>query len=121
MGICFCFWKNKDAYFFIYAQNLTVSSIDAYSSYSGSPAYPNPASDILNVEIGSAAKSNVQSTSTAYDIRLYDGQGNIVRRVQNKGGSVQFNVGNLPTGIYYLHIYDGINKNPEMQQIVVER
>ena len=57
----------------------------------------------------------------AFYIRLYDGQGNIVRRAQNKGGSVQFNVSNLPTSIYYLHIYDGINEKTEMQQIVVER
>jgi hypothetical protein len=29
-------------------------------------------------------------------------------------------VANLPNGIYYLHIYDGVNAKPEMRQIVVE-
>ena len=57
----------------------------------------------------------------AFDIRLYDAQGNILRRAQNKGGSVQFNVANLPEGIYYLHIYDGIDDKPSIKQIVVER
>ena len=27
---------------------------------------------------------------------------------------------NLPDGIYYLHIYDGVTENPEMIPIVVE-
>ena len=96
-------------------------------------AYPNPASNTLNIEIDQAAyaqaKSLEQTTTDAkqlkqdpaFDIRLYDGQGNIVRRVQNKGGNEQFNVSDLPTGIYYLHVYDGISEKPEMQQIVVER
>ena len=57
----------------------------------------------------------------AYDIRLYDKQGNIVRRAQNKGGNAQFNLSNLPAGIYYLHVYDGRSEKPEVQQIMVER
>ena len=32
----------------------------------------------------------------------------------------QFNVSNLPNGIYYLHVYDDVNSNPEIQQIMVE-
>jgi hypothetical protein len=55
-----------------------------------------------------------------YDIRLYDGMGNLLRNSQTKGGTIQFNVSALPDGIYYLHIYDGVNVKPEMQQIVVE-
>jgi hypothetical protein len=34
---------------------------------------------------------------------------------------VQFNVSNLPVGIYYLHVYDGVNSKPEIHKIVVER
>ena len=53
-------------------------------------------------------------------VRLYDGQGNQLRQQTAKGGTVQFNVSNLPYGIYYLHIYDGVNSKPEIQQIMVE-
>ena len=76
--------------------------------------YPNPTSDILTMEIG------VESTKATYDIRLYDGQGNLLRQQKTKGGTVQFNVSALPNGIYYLHVYDGVSDTPEMRQIVVE-
>ena len=94
--------------------------------------YPNPASHTLNIEIDqeafTQAKSIEQATTDtkqlkkepAYDFRLYDKQGNIVLRAQNKGGSAQFNVSNLPNGIYYLHIYDGVNSEPEIHQIMVQ-
>jgi len=92
-------------------------------------AYPNPVSDILNIEIKQQANSQSQSitdekpfkSAFTYDIRLYDGQGNLLRHVTTKGGTVEFNVNNLPNGIYYLHVYDGVNSTPEVQQILVER
>jgi len=89
-------------------------------NYSPSSSYPNPVSDMLTIETGSSSNTKAQGSSPTYDIRLYNGQGNIVRHQSNKGGTVQFNVSNLPNGIYYLHIYDGVSSKPEMQQIVVE-
>ena len=83
-----------------------------------SPAYPNPVNDVLSIELDSQSVSNVQNPT--FDVRLYDGQGNIVRQQSNKGGTVQFNVSSLPDGIYYLHIYDGVSSAPEIQQIVVQ-
>ena len=94
--------------------------------------YPNPVSDILTIEID--AESFTQSgafeqpltdgkpfkTDPVFDLRLYDGQGNLLRKAKTKGGTVEFNVSNLPDGIYYLHVYDGVNSTSEMQQIVVE-
>ena len=88
------------------------------------------ASNTLNIEIDQVAYAkSLEQTSTAkqlkqepmYDFRLYDKQSNIVLRAQNKGGTAQFNVSNLPTGIYYLHVYDGISEKPEIKQIMVER
>lgn len=95
-------------------------------------AYPNPASNVLNIEIDqeaiTQAKSMEQTATGAkqisiqptYDIRLYDGQGNLLQRATTKGGKVEFNVANLSNGIYYLHIYDGVNEKPKMRQIMVE-
>ena len=79
--------------------------------------FPNPATGILTVEIDAASDDLYDP---AYDIRLYDGQGNLLRQATAKGGTIQFNISNLPNGIYYLHIYDGVSETPEMQQIVVE-
>ena len=101
-----------------------------YGSYISS--YPNPASDILQIEFdqqGIAQAKALQQTTTdaksiktdpTYDIRLYDGQGNMLRQQFTKGGNVQFNVASLANGVYYLHIYDGTDNKPEMRQIVVQ-
>ena len=94
--------------------------------------YPNPTNNILNIEIDAEAIALIESmeqtitgdkqfkSEPTYDIYLYDGQGNLLRQQKTKGGTVQFNVSNLPNGIYYLHIYDGVNNAPEIQQIMVE-
>jgi len=89
--------------------------------------YPNPVSDILNIEIDEVAilqeKDNQQTDARAditNEIRLYDEQGNVLRQAKTKFGIVQFNVSSLPNGIYYLHVFYGVNTPPSMQQIVVE-
>jgi len=100
-------------------QGLTVS---LYPPSAPAPPniYPNPAEDVLYVEIENTESERSQDSSLIYDIRLYDGQGNLLRQSSSKGGTVQFNLSDLPNGIYYLHTYDGVSKNPYMQQIVVE-
>jgi hypothetical protein len=73
--------------------------------------YPNPAGDYLNISINGKSAS---------DIRLYDAYGTLLRQAKTGSGTVQLNVSNLPNGLYYLHIYDGINKTPEVRQIMVK-
>jgi len=86
--------------------------------------YPNPVSDILTVDVEAlvhlSPTSGKSLNSPNFDIRLYDGQGNLLRQQKAKGGTVQFNVSDLPFGVYYLHVYDGVSETPEMRQIVVE-
>ena len=106
-----------------------VKYVWAEPCYSPSPpAYPNPVSDILYVEIEQAPRSG-QNPSGArpstpdptFDIRLYDGQGNLVRQTASKAGTVQLNVANLPNGLYYLQIYgEKSRRPPQIQQIIVE-
>ena len=106
----------------------TVSTflVDVSGRGGGVSVYPNPSSDILTIEINAdftqEAVDSQESSNTpfTFDIRLYDGQGNMLRQQSTKGDTVQFNVSNLPNGIYYLHIYDGVNSTLEMQQIVIE-
>jgi hypothetical protein len=99
-----------------------------YQSYAS--AYPNPASGILNIEIDgqafarsreSAVDARSVKSDPVFDIRLYDGQGNLLRQKKISGGKTEFNVSSLPAGIYYLHVYDGVSDKPDMRQIVVEK
>ena len=74
-------------------------------------------------EIANAiAASNGRSLmlNPTIDIRLYDGLGNLVRQVNAQGGTVQFDIVNLPDGIYYLHVYDGVSEQPTIQQIIIQ-
>ena len=82
--------------------------------------YPNPVSDVLYIEIESSF-SSVSKSATPYDVRLYDGLGNLLRQTATNGGTVQFNVSNLPEGVYFIHVYDGVSSTPEIHQVVVER
>ena len=98
----------------------------------GTPAmvFPNPVSDILNIEFDQEAIAQAKSLEqtdfksikrdATYDIRLYDGYGILLRQAQTQGEKVEINVTNLSNGFYYLHIYDGISEKPEMIQIIVQ-
>ena len=117
-----CGWGDD---FYIPFEMLVPSPSSSSPSSFPSLAYPNPVSDILHIDIDQykIEMDNVIGKSQQtinFDIRLYDGQGNMLRQTFSKDGTVQFNVSNLLNGIYYLHIYDGINDKPEMKQIVVQ-
>ena len=111
----------------INGETVAVKTISCGRGRSGSSSYinnyPNPVYDILTVEIDSDAAQALLpvKASLTFDVRLYDGQGNMLRQATTKGGMVQFSVSGLPYGIYYLHIYDGVNSTPEIRQIIVER
>jgi hypothetical protein len=54
--------------------------------------------------------------SKTYDIRLYNIQGTLVKTSRSNGETVSLNVGNMPNGVYFLHIYNDIEKNPSIQK-----
>lgn len=81
--------------------------------------YPIPADQILYIDLDQAGQSPA-SNNQVFDVRLYDIQGNLVNRTTTRGGIVQFDVSNLPNGIYVVHIYDGISKNPLIYKIIIE-
>ena len=98
--------------------------ISASSRGTPSYAYPNPVDDILFVDIDAVAEqftAENQRQAPTYDVRLYDGKNNMLRQTSAQGGIVQFSVNNIPVGLYYLHIYDGVKITPVIQQIMVER
>jgi hypothetical protein len=78
--------------------------------------YPNPVSDILYVDL-----ERIQNkTSGSYDIRLYNSLGNMCCQEKATGGTVEISVSNLPSGIYFLMIYDGSTPKFEAHKIIVK-
>ncbi|MDR1370258.1 MAG: T9SS type A sorting domain-containing protein [Dysgonamonadaceae bacterium] len=88
--------------------------------------YPNPASGTLNVQFNDEAITQRQAVQRVaqvpgFDIRLYDTYGVLQRRASAESYNVQFNVSNLPNGIYFLHVYDGSGSNPpEVHKVIVK-
>ncbi|MDR2037984.1 MAG: fibronectin type III domain-containing protein [Bacteroidales bacterium] len=99
-----------------------------------SMSYPNPASNILNIELDTekyalineerqmvSGIGSLSSKTAIFDIRLYDNLGNMLRRKSSKGERVKFSVSDLPSGIYFIHIYDGTGEKPSVERIIIER
>jgi hypothetical protein len=88
-------------------------------------AYPNPVSDILNIEItpqlqGMESKQALSSASNRnYDVSLYTVLGNQVLHTSGGVGKTMINVSDIPSGVYILRIHDGVTK-PVTRSIIVE-
>lgn len=56
--------------------------------------YPNPMSDVLNIQLGDSQS----------DVVIYNSLGQVVRRYSNASGDMQIDVANLTAGIYFVKI-----------------
>jgi hypothetical protein len=81
--------------------------------------YPNPVNNILYVDFGNLAHTK-NSTAIAYNVVLYNSQGNLLRRSKAKDNVVEINVSNLPNGIYFLHIFDENSETLETHKVFVK-
>ena len=108
--------------------NALVKDIQVCGGRSGDDAssylavYPNPVSDILTIEIDAdAVYSQLPARlNLSFDVRLHNIHGAPVRQTTTKGGTVQFNVSNLPNGFYYLLVFDNAGNKPETKTIIVQ-
>jgi len=57
--------------------------------------YPNPASDIVNISIPALGK---------YELVVSDILGNIVNRTHDNNESIQLQLANYSSGVYFIHI-----------------
>ena len=90
--------------------------------FKSSVCYPNPARDVIYVDLDKITLTP-NKTAATYDIRLYDSQGKMLYQVKAKDGIVELNVSNVsnvPDGIYFLHINDGISTTPKALKVFVK-
>ena len=102
-----------------------IYTFQALNNRSYATAYPNPVSDVLYIKIEdeqdiiSQSMTSDKSFMKEFNIRLYNGSGDLLRSEITKGEALQLNMSKYPTGYYYLHVHDNINKDAEAQKIVI--
>ena len=62
--------------------------------------YPNPMTDVLNIQLG----------DNQSDVVIYNSLGQVVRRYDNVSGDMQINVEDLNAGMYFIKICDEVIK-----------
>ena len=88
--------------------------------------YPNPADNILYIDVDQQAilanspAGSLVNKNPVCEFRLFSLMGVIVLQSTSSSNKVQLNVSNLPDGIYFLHLYDGISGMPEIKQVVIK-
>ena len=85
--------------------------------------YPNPVNSVLYVDIDQQAiraNSPAGSKIAACEIRLYNILGVLVLQTTSNSNKEQLNVSHLPDGMYFIHLYDGVNSTPEVITIVIK-
>lgn len=103
-----------------------VSGVTVYNSTNSYSyqVYPNPAIDVLTVNLQPADNQPILLKSIpndiTYHIRLYNSLGCLARQTSTKGGQVQLDISNLLNGFYYLHIITAGNEKPEIHKIIIK-
>jgi hypothetical protein len=126
------YFESADVFFYspgTYTINVTytnscgTSSGSIVEAWRGGSApsfvYPNPADDILYVDLDQIANP-VSHNVASFDLRLYDGLGNMLQQKKAKNGIVRFDVSALSDGMYYLHIHDGVSATPDVHKVIVK-
>jgi len=88
--------------------------------------YPNPANDILYISVDQPAMiekyraAGKAVSNLSYDIRLYNTSGTMALQTTSGSSRIQLSISNIPDGIYFLHLYDGIDNAPEVKQVIIK-
>ena len=103
-----------------------TEDLGVYQSNSPFLAYPNPANDVLYIDVDQPAMiekyraAGKTVSNLSYDIRLYNTSGTLALQTTSSSNKIQLSISNIPDGIYFLHLYDGIESAPEVKQIVIK-
>jgi hypothetical protein len=79
---------------------------------------PNPASNLVNISLALKEGQNLQQVNFPY-IEILDRQGVIMRRENVSDSSIQLDVSDLPTGLYYVRTW--IEDGYVMDNLLIER
>jgi subtilisin family serine protease len=69
---------------------------------------------------GNISPDSSREFSSTYDIRLYSKRGDLLKQQITRSSTIEFDIAELPDGVYFIHLYDGINTGPHIRSIVIE-
>jgi hypothetical protein len=109
---------------FPYANQNTYIPDQRELQKKGSPftAYPNPANDVLYIDIDrQAIPSGYSTANPACKLNMYNLHGGkVFQTATNSGNKVKINVSVLQNGIYFLHLYDVSSGKQETKKILIK-
>jgi hypothetical protein len=59
------------------------------------------------------------SQNPVFQVKCYSSSGTLLRETTSPAGTVTLDVSNLPSGTYFLQVYDGTQSEPLTQTIIV--
>jgi hypothetical protein len=95
--------------------NKWIDRRELRTSSSSFTVYPNPADDVLYIDIDRQAMDN-----PACKFYIYNLQGSKALQTTTNGNRVKINVSVIPNGIYVLRLYDILSSKQETKKIVVK-
>lgn len=95
-------WFGTDCGVSEFIENNIVNTNDQLKNEKIMTIYPNPASDLVSLNIGSDSYQN--GISEDFEINIYNLMGKLVKTVILKQNQKQINIGNLSNGVYMLTI-----------------
>lgn len=90
--------------------NLTLVAIENPELFTEISIYPNPASDVMNVDIPSGY--------SLLDISLYDVTGKLILNKNQVSGKLTLDVATMASGTYYLQVINPQNKQLKTFKLV---
>ncbi|OPZ98349.1 MAG: hypothetical protein BWY70_01247 [Bacteroidetes bacterium ADurb.Bin408] len=90
--------------------NLTLVAIENTEMFSEISIYPNPADNLVNIDI--------PQNYGQMDISIYDASGKLIRNKPNAAGHLTFDVSTLASGIYYLQVLQPENNKLKTFKLV---
>jgi subtilisin family serine protease len=94
----------------IFDENNPACSLSAISNSGTSQAtikmYPNPASDILNIQFANTESNN-------YQVAVLNSLGMLVKQIDSEQSEIKISVNDLAAGIYYVKINNGLIEHTE--------
>jgi hypothetical protein len=87
-------------------------------------AYPNPAIDVVNIDIqenvASPATVKASEKDVLFTIRLYDQEGALRKELKTMDRQISISVSDLRNGVYILHVYASKAGKPQSIKLIVK-